>query len=102
MIKKRFTFNLADVQRTSADTVRVTYSLVELLNEEQTLSLKFSLFDSAELEVAGISENQTLAAGESDEFRTDILINESLEGNLTLSVDLNSEKYSIAFSFVEA
>ncbi|MFH1311314.1 MAG: hypothetical protein ABIH65_02825 [Nanoarchaeota archaeon] len=94
VLKKRFEFSLTDVQRTRADMVRVTYSLEELLNEEQTLDMKFSLLDSANNEVATVSENQNLSAGDIKEFRTNIPVNESLEGDLTLTVDLNSATYS--------
>ena len=94
VIKKRFEFNLTEVQRTRGDRVRVTYSLEELLNEEQTVQLKFLLFNAANQQVANVSQNQTLSPGESNEFRTNIPINESLEGNLTLNVNLNSKTYS--------
>lgn len=94
IVKKRVAFNLTAVERTRTNRVVVTYSLDELLNEEQTVQLEFFLYDAANQQVANASENQTLSAGESNEFSTNVPINESLEGNLTLSVNLNSEQYS--------
>ena len=95
VVKKRVEFNLTNVERTRTNRVVVTYSLKELLNEEQTVELKFFLYDTNNAEVANISANQTLSAGESDEFSTNVPINASLEGNLTLSANLNSKQYSV-------
>jgi hypothetical protein len=96
VIKKRVEFNITSVERTRLNRVVVTYSLQELLNESQNVSLQFFLFNSSDQQVVNISENQTLLALESDEFDTNIPINASLEGNLTLTANLNSEKYSVS------
>lgn len=94
VIKKRVSFNLTKVERTRQDRVRVSYLLEDLSGEEQTVYLQFSLFDANNQQVSNASGNHTLAANASQKFRIIVPVNESLEGNLTLGVDLNSEKYS--------
>ena len=96
VVKKRIEFNITGAERTRTDRVVVTYSLDELLNEEQTVVLQFFLYDAGNQEVGNASANQTLSAGESDEFSTNIAINESLEGNVSLSANLNSQQYSVS------
>lgn len=95
VVKKRVEFNVTNAERTRANRVAVTYSLKELLNEAQTIQLQFFLYDANNQEVANASANQTLSAGESDEFSTNIPVNASL-GNLTLSASLNSQDYSVS------
>ncbi|MEK6830058.1 MAG: hypothetical protein AABY15_08130 [Nanoarchaeota archaeon] len=94
VVKKSVEFNITDVKRTRQDRVVVTYSLEELLDEEQTVQLQFFLYDANNQEVANTSANQTLSKGVSDDFSTNIPINASLEGNLTLTANLNSKQYS--------
>ena len=98
VMKKRVDFNITDVQRTRQDRVVVSYDLKELLNEEQTVQLQFFLYDESNAEVANASANQTLLAGESDDFNTNIAINESLGENmtLTLSANVNAQQYSVS------
>ncbi len=94
VVKKRFIFNLTGVERTRADTVSVSYSLQELLNEKQSIDMKFLFYDSNNQQVANASLIQNLSAGQEDEFTANVPINESLKGNLTLAVNLNSQQYT--------
>lgn len=98
VLKEKIEFNITEVERTRKDRVVVSYSLKELLNETQTVGLDFFLYDTSNAEAGNASVNQTLSAGESDNFRTNIAINESLGENmtLTLTANLNSEKYSVS------
>ncbi len=96
VVKKRVEFNVTDVKRTRQNRVVVTYSLDELLDEEQVVQLQFFLYNAANQEVGNATTNQTLSAGESNKFNTNLVVNESLEGNLTLSASLNSQQYSVS------
>jgi hypothetical protein len=95
---KRLDFNVTNVERTRKDRVVVTYELTELLNQDQTAQLEFFLYDENSTEAGNASVNQTLSANESREFSTNIPINASLEGNITLSASLNSQEYSASVS----
>ncbi len=94
VVKKTIMFDLIQVQRIKANTVRVGYSLEDLSGEDQSVELKFFLYDSNNSEVANATTDHNVSANKTKEFRTDIGINESLEGNLTLAVNYNSEQYS--------
>jgi hypothetical protein len=98
IIKKKIEFNITEVERTRKDRVVVYYSLQELLDEEQNISLQFFLYDAVNSQAGNASINQILSAGESDDFKTNIAINESLDENttLTLTANVNSEKYSVS------
>jgi hypothetical protein len=94
VIKKTFNFEIVNVQRTRQDRVRVDYSLTEISGEDQDLEIFFSIKDTSGLEVANISQNSSIGANKTNDFRVNIPINESLEGNLTLSAEINSQNYS--------
>jgi len=74
----------------------LTLILQQLKEQKQTVDLKFFLYDAGNAEVGNASVNQTLSAGGSKDFTTNIAINKSLEGNLTLSANLNAEQYSVS------
>ena len=94
VIKKVFDFEIFNVQRTRQDRVRVDYSLTELSGEDQDLEIFFSIVDASGLEIANTSQNSSINANDTKDFRVNIPINESLEGNLTLSAAINSQNYS--------
>jgi hypothetical protein len=54
------------------------------------------LFDNESVKVSNLSESINLTANSTEEFRSILEINESLEleGNLTISVDIDSQTYS--------
>ena len=60
--------------------------------------MQFFLYDANNAEVANASANQTLSAGESDDFSTDVAINESIGENvtLTLTASVNAQQYSVS------
>ncbi len=93
-----FEFNLTDVRKIRSDEVRATYDLIDLSGEDQTINLKFALFDNASVKVSEATDTINLSANESDSFRSVIPINESIEGNLTISVEANSQRYSRSVS----
>ena len=94
VIEKQFDFEIFNVQRTREDRVRVDYSLTELSGEDQNLEIFFSIMDSSGVGVANISQNRSIDANDTNDFRVNIPVNESLEGNLTLSAAINSQNYS--------
>jgi hypothetical protein len=96
VVNKKVEFNITAVERTRTDRVVVSYNLKELLNEKQNVSLKFFLYDASNAEVGNATVNQTLSAGRSKDFTTNIAINESLQGNLTLSANVNAEQYFVS------
>lgn len=94
VVEEKIGFELLDAQRTREDRVRVIYELSELTGENQDVEISFAISDETGLEVADTSENVSIDANDTDEFRTNIEINESLNGTMTLSVSYNSEIYS--------
>ncbi len=93
-LQKKLDFNITNVQRTREDRVRVDYSLTELSGEDQDVQILFTITDSSGSQLANTSQNSSIDANETDDFRANIPINESLEGNLTLSASFNSQIYS--------
>lgn len=95
VVEKTFEFNLTDVRKIRDDEVRVTYLLTDLSESDQTINLKFALFDNTSQKVSEITDTQNLTANETEKrFRTVIPINETIEGNLTIQADINSQVYS--------
>lgn len=94
VLQKKLNFNITNVQRTREDRVRVDYSLTELAGEDQDVQILFGITDASGLQVANTSQNSSINANQTDDFRVNIPINESLEGNLILSAAFNSQVYS--------
>ena len=94
ILQKKLDFNITNVQRTREDRVRVDYSLKELAGEDQDVQILFTIVDASGLAIANTSQNSSVDANETDDFRVNIPINETLEGNLTLSAAFNSQIYS--------
>ena len=103
--EKKLEFNIISADRTRDDRVRILYSLEELSGNNQDVVFIFSLVDANNVEVGRVEVNQSINANSSDEFRTNIEINESLlpinettnetlESELTLHVNFNSQIYS--------
>ena len=91
--KKKLEFDIIDAQRTRNDRVRVVYSLQELIGSDQDVEVYFSILDSGNKELANFSQNRSIDANSTDEFTANIPINESLQGNFSLSANANSEVY---------
>ncbi|MFH1787290.1 MAG: hypothetical protein ABH811_00660 [archaeon] len=94
IIEKKLNFELIKVERESNDQVKIIYSIEELSNVEQKVELQFLLFDSNNEKSIESKETKTISAGSKEDFETFILIDSSLEGDLSLLVNLNSETYS--------
>lgn len=94
VLQKKLDFNITNVQRTREDRVRVDYDLTELSGEDQDVAIFFSITDASGLQVANASQNSSVNANETDNFRVNIPINESLNGSMTLSAAFNSQVYS--------
>ena len=103
--KKKLEFEVISADRTRSNRVRIIYSLEELAGEEQNVVFTFSLVDVSNAEMGNAEVNQSIDANSTDEFRINIEINESLlpinettnetlESELTLNVNFNSEIYS--------
>lgn len=105
VLQKKLDFNITNVQRTRDDRVSVDYILTELVGEDQDVEIFFSITDASGVTVGSVSQNRSIDANESDDFRTNIPINETLlpvnetsgepvETDLTLSATFNSQIYS--------
>lgn len=92
--KKKLEFEIISADRTRKTRVRILYSITELIGEDQNVGLYFSLLDANGQEAANATANRTIKSNSTKEFRNNLVINESLEGNLSLSVNFNSEIYS--------
>ncbi len=89
-----FEFNLNEVRKIRSDEVRVSYVLTELANENQSIEMHFALKDNQSQIVSEVNEINNLTANLTEEFETILPVNESVEGNLTLQTDINSQIYS--------
>lgn len=94
VLQKKIDFNITNVQRTRDNRVSVDYALTELAGEDQDLEIYFSIKDSAGAEIANASQNRSIDANETDDFRTNLAINETLNGTMILSATFNSQIYS--------
>lgn len=94
VLQKKLDFNITNVQRTRQNRVSVDYIITELAGEDQDLEIFFSIKDSSGVEVANASQNRSIDANETDDFRTNIAINETINGTMTLSASFNSAIYS--------
>ena len=103
--KKKLDFELISADRVRADRVRVLYSLQELAIEDQDVELYFSILSEDGQEVGNATENISISSNTTKEFRTNMMIdesllpinettNETLESELTLNVNFNSQIYS--------
>lgn len=96
VVEKKLEFGLISVERTEQDKVEVTYSLEELSGEDQNVEIGLSLLNDIDEKVAEVSTSQVLAANAVEEFLAVVTVDETLEGELTLVADLNSEIYSVS------
>jgi hypothetical protein len=94
VLKEKLELSIINAERVKKDKVKVSYSLEELYGENQNVELYFSLLNSAGQEVSNASANRSIDANLTKEFKIYLPINESLEGNLTLSATFDSEIYS--------
>jgi hypothetical protein len=94
IIERRLEFVLIDVSRDSDESVRVLYSIEDVSGEDQDVDLQFLLFDLDGMQVAEVNETKSIPASTKQEFETLIPIDETLEGQLTLLANLNSETFS--------
>ena len=105
VLQKKIDFNITDVQRTRQDRVSVYYIITELVGEDQDLEIFFFITDTSGTEIANASQNRSIKANKTDDFRTNIIIDESLlpvnattgepiETDLTLLASFNSQIYS--------
>ena len=92
--KKKLEFDVISADRTREDRIRIIYSVSELIGEDQDIGIYFSLLDTENQEVASVEENRSITANSAREFRVNMLINESLEGNFSLATHINSEIYT--------
>lgn len=92
--KPKLGVDLISSERTKANRVRVVYELTELTGENQNVEVYFALLDENNIEVANATENRSIDANATKDFRINIPVNESLEGNLSLSGNFNSQVYS--------
>ena len=91
---KKLQFDIIDVQRTRADRVRVIYLLSELIGEDQEVNINFLILDAENQEVANAIDNREIKANSEKEFKTNIMLDEFLEGEMSLEANFNSEIYS--------
>jgi hypothetical protein len=88
-----FEFDILDVRKIG-NIVRARYEIQEVSGGDQTMNIKFSLFDNESLKIAEVEKLVNLSANEKERFRIDIPINESLSGEIMIHLDINSQKYS--------
>ena len=94
ILQKKLDFNITSVERTRSNRVTVAYSISELAGQDQNVTIFFEIKNSNNSDVGNVTGNNSISANKAENFSINIPINSTLEGNLTLSADLNSETYS--------
>ncbi len=97
VIEKKLNFDLIKVERIEKEKVKIIYSLEELSGLEQDIELQFLLFGPDNEKAAEVNEDKIISANSKEEFEILIPIDSSLEGELNLLINLNSETYSTFF-----
>ena len=92
IIEKKLQLELLEITRENG-RVRINYLLEEFSGIDQNVDLEFLLFDGNE-KVAELLESKSISANSKNEFESFINVGSSLEGNLNLLINLNSEVYS--------
>ncbi|MDO8550952.1 MAG: hypothetical protein Q7S39_12495 [Ignavibacteria bacterium] len=91
---KQVDIKLTNVERATNDKVKIDYTLEELAEKDQQIDLQFLLFDADNKQIAEVSDTKFISAGVKDEYEIFIPISETLEGEIRLLVNLNSDTYS--------
>lgn len=106
VIEEKLLFELLDSGKTLfGNNIRIDYSLTELIGVDQDVELQFTLNDLNGKVISELLENETISANSTKKFKAVIPINESLlpinkttnetiETELELLVNFNSEVYS--------
>lgn len=94
VIEKTLNFELINVERNGAESIRVDYSIEDISGKDQEVTLEFLLFDSDKKKVAELSEKRFVKAGSKENFLSFLSIPQNLEGQLGLLINVNSETYS--------
>ena len=97
VLNKKLNFEFKDVERISKGQIKVYYSLKELSGTNQDVKIQFLLFDSSNAKVAEAQDEAKIQANSVGDFDALINIDESLEGELKMLVNMNSEEYSSFF-----
>jgi len=94
ILEEKVGFKLIKVERFAEDQIKIIYSLEELSSINQDLDIQFLLFNSVNEKVAEIKDQKTISANSLEEFETLMSIAQSLEGELNLLININSDTYS--------
>ncbi len=94
VIKKRLGFDLVKVERFAEDKIKVNFFLEELSGVEQEVNIQFLFFGSDNKKVAEVEQSRTVLPNSKETYEIIIPIDSSLEGELNLLVNINSETYS--------
>ena len=94
ILEKKLRFDLIEVSRVGDAQIKIIYLVEELSGLEQEVEMQFLLFDSNDEKAVEVKEIKLVSANSQQEFEILIPVDSSLEGELSLLVNLNSETYS--------
>ena len=94
ILEKQIGFELSKVDRISDEEIKVIYIVQELSGINQKVDLQFLILDQSGERVAEIVETKEILKNDEKEFESIIPIEASVEGDLNLLINLNSETYS--------
>ncbi len=94
VINKELDLYLDNINRESPDSVKVDYTIEEFSGKDHDVSLQFLLFDADGKQVSELNEARFIKASSKESFQTFLNIDETLEGQMTLLVNFNSDTYS--------
>ena len=96
IIEKDFVFEFINAYRFE-DKINLSYSIKELSGEKQKIDVDFKFIDSDKDTVADINKKIEIEPRSFNELGVAVPVKKSLEGELKLFVNMNSESYSSFF-----
>lgn len=91
---KKLGFGIIEAKRNENGLVDVSYNLEEKSGIDQTVSLKFTLFDEGNQKIAELGDSKQVVKNTKNSFVSSIPIGDEINGKMSLLININSEVYS--------
>lgn len=94
VLQNKLNITILGVRRNKLDNVEVSYSLADLIGQDQNVSVMFDIVDANGTEVGNASANDSLSANDTKNFQLNVPVNASANGNMSLTGTFGSEQFS--------
>ncbi|MBW6442157.1 hypothetical protein K0A97_00010 [Patescibacteria group bacterium] len=92
--EKKLELKIIEVEKVRDDSVKVVYRLEEIKGRDQDVKVNFSLLELNGEKISFIEDERSIRANSSKDFKVRMTVDESLEGEVSLMAEFNSEIYS--------